>query len=199
MRTSDEPQLTQDAKEAIRSYMLKLITLPAVFATGAIFFAGYFAKDVFGTKAENAAYAAASVKILEMTAAASKAQAEAGTAKDQASAAISHAQETNLKLDEAAKQVDALLVKQQQNVLKTSSEVTQQLLKEPRFLDLLGRAERLDLFVRTDRPYTLRSATGNFALDIRDADQGVKNRQIVQVSYPNGEKAQDWFFAPTNP
>lgn len=196
MRTHDEPELTQDAKEAIRSYMLKLVTLPAVFASVAIFFAGYLAKDVFGAKAENEAYAAASAKILEMTAAASKAQTEATNAKEHASAAITHAQETNRKLDEAAKHVHDLLVKQRENAQKTSSEVIKELLKEPTFLNWFGRAEQLNLFVRTDRPYTLRSATGDFALDITDGDQGEKT---VQISYPNGKKAQDWYFTPTNP
>jgi hypothetical protein len=183
MNTTPEPELTHEARQAIRSYMMKLVTLPAVFASVALFFAGYFAKDVFGAKAENAAYATASAKILDMTAAASQAQAEAANAKLQASEAISQAQKTNQKLNEAAKQVDDLLVTQRANIAKTTTDVTQELLKDRKFFDS---------FVRIGQSYVFQSAFDDFVLDIRDGDQGVKNRQAVQVSRANGERAQIW-------
>jgi hypothetical protein len=59
-----EPELTATAKEAIRSYVVKLLVLPATASTILAFFLGYFIKDVASQSAYTDAYKQASIQIL---------------------------------------------------------------------------------------------------------------------------------------
>lgn len=62
-----EPELTAEAKEAIRSYVVKLLVLPATASAVLAFFLGYFIKDVATQTAYTDAYKQASLQILSLS------------------------------------------------------------------------------------------------------------------------------------
>jgi len=49
---ANEPELTREAKEAIRGYLLKMITLPGIFVTLLSFVIGYGIRDIAARGAE---------------------------------------------------------------------------------------------------------------------------------------------------
>ena len=78
----NEAVLTQEAKGAIRKYMLSLVILPGVFTSVLMFMLGYLVKNVAYTSAYNDAYRQSASFISELTGDVLKTKSDAERAKD---------------------------------------------------------------------------------------------------------------------
>jgi hypothetical protein len=109
-----EPELTATAKEAIRSYVMKLLVLPAAASTILAFFLGYFIKDVASQSAYTDAYKQASIQILGIS-------GDAQAAKQSAIEAMRAAQQGRDDIVKAVAAAQATLSEAQtiRNSLKT--------------------------------------------------------------------------------
>jgi len=186
---SKEPELTPEARQAIRLYMLTLVTLPALLVSIATFFLGYFVKDIATASAFNQAYTAASGQILKMTQDATQANIQATAAKDQASAAATQVASAAKEADQTSQKLPALLTQQQANVAKISEQVTSDLLQKPEFLNT---------FVRTDKLYQIQSSFPTKKPLLLDIKQGnTDDGTVVQVyrPTPSADKNQDFNHA----
>jgi len=65
MSESGEPVLTPPAREAIRAYLLKVISVPAVLLTIGSFFVGFFVHELASQKAYNEAYSKANASAIQ--------------------------------------------------------------------------------------------------------------------------------------
>jgi len=104
---SDNPDalLTYQAKEAIRSYLLRLVALPAIAVSLVMFLLGYLINDVARKDAYNDAYIQVSDRILTLAMSASKAADDAKRSSDQIESARKGAVAAQL---ESAKISDSL-------------------------------------------------------------------------------------------
>lgn len=62
-----EPELTREAKEAIRAYMLKLVALPGISLSIVAFLLGFFIRDVAVKQAQYEAYNQVSKDVIQLT------------------------------------------------------------------------------------------------------------------------------------
>ncbi len=76
--------LTDGARQAIRSYIISLVAIPGVAVAVMMFFLGYFIKDVAATKAYNDAFKEQLKEFTNLRVQASAAQMSASDAKDEA-------------------------------------------------------------------------------------------------------------------
>lgn len=116
-----EPKLTHEAKEAIRSYLLTLVTPPALILSLITFLVGYSIKDVAATKAE-----------LEVMERAMDALAQATRARDIAKDAADYAEKLGDRLDTASR----LSLSKADDLV---SQLTESLLKNPSFKNDIER------------------------------------------------------------
>ena len=124
-----EEILTHEAKEAIRSYMIKLIALPGVLLTIISFSMGFFVKDWAYQKAYNAAYSEAFSSVIKEVSDLSK---EVGGSTKDAKSAVDQANNLVTLIEVAATEVDVIkgkiktaeaFQKSEEIVLKVSEEI----------------------------------------------------------------------------
>jgi len=84
----DEIRLTAEAKEQVRSYMIKIVAVPGIVLSLIAFSAGFFVQDIFFQKVYNDAYKDASTSILSLTKEATEAAVKAKYSADQVNAII---------------------------------------------------------------------------------------------------------------
>ena len=114
------PSLTPEAKEAIRNYMLRLVTLPGSITAIAIFLIGFFLNEVVIGRAYNKAYSEiypqATAQVIKLT-------ADAMRAAENATSAASVAEQSRDRANLLASTVDKLSVKASQAVEDASRAV----------------------------------------------------------------------------
>jgi len=124
--SQEEPKLTSEAKDAIRSYMLKFAVPSGVFLTIVSGLGGYVVSGVarIDASSEAAKYAlAAAGDAAKATANAAQAAREAAEAKDKALVASSNAEDTKKYLLSVKHQVDQILTGQYAGLAKSLFEI----------------------------------------------------------------------------
>lgn len=94
-----EPQLTLEARAAVRSYLLRLLAIPTVVVAAIAFVLGFLINEAARQKAYGDAYTTASSKILELAVGAASAASDAEDAKKAV-------EETSVKLDRLVVEVE---------------------------------------------------------------------------------------------
>ena len=110
----NEPTLTAEAKEAIRSYMLRLIALPSLLVAIIAFVSGFLVNDVAKQGAFNKAYQDAAQNIYTLTREAADAVSKANQSKEDLEKLV-------VEVEDVVEQSDTLREK-----LKTVRTLTQQ-------------------------------------------------------------------------
>jgi len=101
--TGTEPQLTLEAKEAIRGYIIKIFTPISLLA----FLLGFAMDRVVNQSVQNHAFDLAASKLLDFEQNASRAADDAARAKQNAEQAASQAQDALVKLAKSAPSIDS--------------------------------------------------------------------------------------------
>ena len=83
----EREQLTPEAREAVRDFILRMLTVPAIVVTAVSFALGFFINGAARNEAYTDAYKDASKEIRAITAEAATAKTEATSSRDRANAA----------------------------------------------------------------------------------------------------------------
>jgi hypothetical protein len=103
-----DPELTLEAREAIRSFLIKWFTLPGTIGAIVVFLLGFYIKDVAQQKATNDAFSLWQATMMKLTDEVKESKSKADTASREIDVMMKQIQETGKRANEFSQTISGL-------------------------------------------------------------------------------------------